>query len=310
MAATSIFKKDWQDVAGPLAGMLTIGDVKGDLLLYSDSKTMWGGFDQHFGGYLADPPPAYTTMRAFPGQTHSLMISSGERAYVAGKSQRDRGSTVYSRLAYQPGRYKKLHLCTAFTILGSDVWSWSSINFGFDIQNGDDTERMHPRIQLQDPFSGGDAGLPIVKVAKNNTRGSDGSEVEGGWATVPNSSGKMLGENENKGGWNPARFTIDLTAPQAGATHPVYTPGVSALPDVTPVADTMGRYSAFELNGSIFDLTGIAGVGQGWQKPQAPDPVSLYRHGANPGVGGFRSTRNPDRPMNLLFGPILVIGEK
>lgn len=309
MTANSIFKKDWQDVAGPLAGMLNIGDVKGEALLYSDSSTMWGGFDQHWGGYLADPPPGYTTMRAFPGQTHSLMISSGERPFVSGKSQRDQGSTLYSRLLYMPGRFKKLHLCTAFTVLGEDVWSWSSISLGFDIQNADNTDRAHFRVQMQDPFTT-DAGLPLAKIAKNGTRGTAGEEVNGTWSTVPGTSGAMLGENENKGGWNVARLTVDLTSPQPGATHPVYTPGVSALPDVAAVADTIGHYDKFELNGQVFDLSSIAGAGQGWQKPQAPDPAGDYRRGANPGIGGFRSTRNPSRPMNLLFGPVLVIGEK
>lgn len=313
MSASSILRNSWRDEVGPAAALDRYDYAPGaKLLVNSNSRNNWGGFDQHFGGYLPDPPHGFTTMRAFPGETHSLLMSCGERPYVAGKGQRDRGTTLYSRLGWQPDSYKRLHLAATFTVLGADVWSWSSISLGFDIQSPDNLDRAHFRAQAQDPFSGDDGGLPLWKIAKNGTRNPDGSEADGGWATVPGSSGAMIGENENKGGWNFARLSIDLENIQAGSTHPAYvpmTPGAESLPDVPPVPDTIGRYLELQVNDEVVDLTGIAGVGQGWQKPQAPNPIGDFRSGCNPGIGAFRSTRNPTRAMNILWGPIYVVLE-
>lgn len=239
------------------------------------------------------PPIGFTTMRAFPGETHSMMISGGERPFTSGKSQKDQGQITYSRLTHQ-SNWKRLHLCTTFTILGSDVFSWSAFDLAFDIQAWDNSDRAHFRAQMVDNWEG-DGALPLWKIARNDqaTAGS------GGYVTVPDSRPSMMGENENKGGWQFARLSVDLENTQAGATH-----GAESSPD------TIGRYLELQCNDKVLDLTGIANVGQGWQDPQDPDPIGDYRGGCNPGVGGWRSTRNPNRQMNLLFGPTWVVVEK
>lgn len=286
----------WRDQVGLVSTMDQLNAPQGKVLLHSDSGSMWAGFDQMYGGFIPDPPPGYTTMRVFPGETHSLMLSSGERPYTdlsPGTRQRDRGTTVYSRLTWQPGKWKRLHLCTTFTVLGTEVYSWSAISLGFDIQNWDNSDRAHFRAQLEDPYAGTptvDHGLPQWRIANNNEGGNF-------WTGVPNSRPSMTGENEDKGGWNFARLSVDLEHIQAGSTHNGGEP------------DTIGRYLELQCNDKVFDLTGIAGVGQGWQDPQDGDPIGDYRGGCNPGIGAWRSTRNPDRIPNVLFGPIYVIAE-
>lgn len=282
----------WRDQVGIVSTLDRLDAPKGKVLLHSDSRSMWQGFDQHFGGYVPDCPPGFTTVRAFPGETHSLMITSGERPWP-GSGMKDTGTTLNSRMTWQPSVWKRAHLCTTFVVMGTDdVFSWSDITLSFDIQNWDNTDRAHFRATLQDRHTGTptyDWGLPGWRIANNN---------EGGpyWVTVPGSSGSMMGENENKGGWNFARLSVDLQNPQEGSTHDGSEP------------DTIGQYLELQCNNEVYDLTGLS-AGQGWQDPQDPDPIGDYRGGFNPGIGAWRSTRNPDRRMSILFGPTYVIVE-
>lgn len=298
MAFSSVMGlNNWRDQVGLASAMDQLDAPQGKLLLLSDSSNMWGGFDQHWDGFLPQAPAGYSTLRCFPGQTHSLVISGGEREYVSGKNQRDRGTSLFSRLTWQPSRWKRAHLCTTFTIMGTSdpevsndydaVYSWDSIVLSFDIQAWDNSDRGFFQAQLFDPLTN-DSALPRWKIANN----------AGGWPTVPSSTASLTGENENKGGWNFARLSIDLET--ATGTHDGSTP------------DTIGQYLELQCNDQVHDLTGL-GAGQGWNAPQAPSDeytdIADYRGGFNPGLGAFRSTRNPRRVPTVMFGPTYVIVE-
>jgi len=304
MAFSSVLGANkWRDQVGLVSTMDQLDAPQGKVLLYSDSSTMWGGFDQHWDGFRTQVPPGFTTLRAFPGQTHSMLISGGERPYVAGKDQTDGGTQIVSRMTFQPGRWKRAHLATTFSIMGTSdpavspaeydaVYSWSAVVLGFDIQAWDNSDRAFFIAQLFDPLTD-DSALPRWKIKHNG----------GGYRTISNSTESITGENENKGGFNFVRLSIDLENIQPGSTH-----GEDDDPD------TIGRYLELQSNDSVYDLTTVADSGQGWEGPQMPSneftDIADYRGGFNPGIGAYRSTRNPNRTPLVCFGPTYVIVEE
>jgi len=289
MTAFSIFSTlDKDETYSPgRAGIPDKLPAGGSVLSYSDFEQGFDGWDQHYGGFLPNVPIGRTSRRSMFGN-YGMLLSAGERPYqanVAPNKQIDNGTTAYKRMALYDDDWTTLSLSMFYTILGSEVLSYSAISMAFDIQAWDNSDRGHFRVELADAGTT-DATLPRWKIHKN-----DASVV-----TIPSSTGAVTGENENKGGTNFARLTISRT-PLTGSTHN------------GGAQDTIGSYSEFQSNNKVYDLSALGG-GQGWQDPQDGDPIGDYRGGCNPGIGMYRSTRKPAAIPGLIVDAAWVTVEK
>jgi hypothetical protein len=275
----------WRREVGQYATRDKLNAPNGKVALLSTSENFFQGFDQHFGGYTPNVPHGFTTLRAMPGQERSMLISAGERPYTAlSPNQIDNGTTLYSRLTWDPA-WSRVHIGMHYAIMGTGAQSFSALGLALDVQAWDNSDRGHFRAELSD--SGNDTNVPRWKLKKN-----DGSDV-----TVTESIGHTTGENENKGGWNFVRLSVDLDHPNG--THGAGTP------------DTIGSYLELQCNDVVSTLTGL-GAGQGYQSPQVNGLIGDFRGGFNPGVSLYRATRTghtSQTPM-LLVGAFYVIVEE
>lgn len=217
-----------------------------------------GNFDgwvDHWSGLPARPMPivSLTSEMQLRG-SHCMMLSTGEEASpVAGDPAN--APAVFKRL-YRHDEYRYHHLSAWLALgIGGFAGSASSITVMMDTNKLDNSHRSFFQL-VADLLRPGPAFCRW-------TIANDAAT----FSTVAGTDGYLIGNNENKQGFEFIRLTVDLAA-----------------------NSNLGGYSQFQIGNTVFDLT-TSGGGSANTAPQfdGTNPMSDFRGGFNLGFGVSRN---------------------